>query len=1085
MIAQLQALEQSIQEVQSGGSTDGAAESAGPWMDGFCVDSNNKDVNSGVTMLGQLSGDVVSQQSACQEMCAGTAGITGCELIMNRANAGCYAHTSSTITHANGVQNHWCWLTAPPPPPPPPATSECAAGHVASACQEHADQRFDNDCCAAVGNGFCAPGYTYVEGKVGCSGGNHDHLRGTCCMPADSWIMDGFTEADCECCGCSSAGGWSGCPACPCCGGGRCGSYCSWLYKEESEDGGGEDDGGGERTTDDQCIWQGLHFCQQGCSLENCEQGPAGRCDCAKDYCWVETGRRDGGYQGWECKHHAWRPDAFAGQTIGLYSPVNSRWVRVTAQGTADSNIQGWDALIFDGGDNRYRKEPGVGGWGGICTCPDGHEYEVGDNMDACASLACVGGTSGACSNGGISASSAGMAVTCGNANRRRSLTVTSLAPSVAPRRHLLEEDDVMCAALGCRGPHISTDSKCEAGYHIPSTWQECEEAGNALREERKQIHGNQLFGLTDVSSYNGPWWNTSPSCWVRSHRQDHGIWASTHFSFRNCADPSVTCGDSAGAARAICMPNGFGSGHDASKCSDWSEDCCASDVWGEPQTCKDGYVARSTSAAECPSSWEACAMHQGGIGCYGCYPPDSTPSHPPQEVDHAGCMKKLAVASAIASSEINGYSAANVYNGKMGQDGGADWSSVGEGVGAWITLYFNTFEKVTQLKFAGRVRDDKFRLVEVELSDGSKQQIELKNTDALESYPMETHMAIQPTSSVRITCISVWGEGAPNRGAQEIELWSDRCMSVADSSGNLARACGADGLQPCTATQSSNQAGGVAARAVDANKDTGYISGRSCTHTTAESNPWWMIDLERVRSVKSVKLWNRADCCSDRLNGFEVWIGDTASSYDANSRCSAGAVAPLTSPHSLHVDCVGTGRYLFISLPGSNKILTLCEVEVYDSQKPATSDVADTAPEWRAPADGVPLSGQEADDACRAIGKRLCSYTELCPHGEGKPPVGMPGDHTDWMPFSDQSYGGRRWIHGGCGVHEQQYCANDGRECCGHGWCTAPGVDGCESRSVAANGYSTSCKGTYACCRGEGAAGVMRMPYVCVALEL
>ena len=71
----------------------------------------------------------------------------------------------------------------PPPPPPPPATSECAAGHVASACQEHADRRFDNDCCAAIGNGFCATGYSYVEGKVGCSGGIHGHLRGTCCIP--------------------------------------------------------------------------------------------------------------------------------------------------------------------------------------------------------------------------------------------------------------------------------------------------------------------------------------------------------------------------------------------------------------------------------------------------------------------------------------------------------------------------------------------------------------------------------------------------------------------------------------------------------------------------------------------------------------------------------------------------------------------------------------------------------------------------------------------------------------------------------------------------------------------------------------
>ena len=102
-------------------------------------------------------------------------------------------------------------------------------------------------------------------------------------------------------------------------------------------------------------------------------------------------------------------------------------------------------------------------------------------------------------------------------------------------------------------------------------------------------------------------------------------------------------------------------------------------------------------------------------------------------------------------------------------------------------------------------------------------------------------------------------------------------------------------------------------------------------------------------------------------------------------------------------------------------------------------------SPEWRAPTDGVPLSGQEAEDACRFIGKKLCHFNELCPHGEGKSPVGMPEDHTDWMPFSDDAYGGRRWIQAGCGVHEQQYCGNDGRECCGHGWCTSPGVDGCQ----------------------------------------
>ena len=39
----------------------------------------------------------------------------------------------------------------------------------------------------------------------------------------------------------------------------------------------------------------------------------------------------------------------------------------------------------------------GVGAWGGTCTCPDGDSYEVGDNNDDCASLACVGGSMGPC----------------------------------------------------------------------------------------------------------------------------------------------------------------------------------------------------------------------------------------------------------------------------------------------------------------------------------------------------------------------------------------------------------------------------------------------------------------------------------------------------------------------------------------------------------------------------------------------------------------------------------------------------------------------------------------------------------------
>jgi len=53
----------------------------------------------------------------------------------------------------------------------------------------------------------------------------------------------------------------------------------------------------------------------------------------------------------------------------------------------------------------------GVGGWGGTCTCPDGQEYQVGDNNDSCSSLACINGVSGACS--AVNPGGANVRVTC------------------------------------------------------------------------------------------------------------------------------------------------------------------------------------------------------------------------------------------------------------------------------------------------------------------------------------------------------------------------------------------------------------------------------------------------------------------------------------------------------------------------------------------------------------------------------------------------------------------------------------------------------------------------------------------------
>lgn len=60
--------------------------------------------------------------------------------------------------------------------------------------------------------------------------------------------------------------------------------------------------------------------------------------------------------------------------------------------------------------------------------------------------------------------------------------------------------------------------------------------------------------------------------------------------------------------------------------------------------------------------------------------------------------------------------------------------------------------------------------------------------------------------------------------------------------------------------------------RAVDGNMDMDW-SGMSCTETDGQ-DPWWRVDLGRDYYVSSVKIYNRVDCCGDRLRNFEIRVG-------------------------------------------------------------------------------------------------------------------------------------------------------------------------------------------------------------------
>eukprot|EP00299_Pterocystis_sp_00344_P013807 c6803_g1_i1.p1 GENE.c6803_g1_i1~~c6803_g1_i1.p1 ORF type:complete len:366 (+),score=69.25 c6803_g1_i1:37-1134(+) len=80
---------------------------------GFCVKADGSDENSGVVKLAEGDHQTDAKKQECLNKCAAYAGATGCEVIWNQDNRGCYVHTSTVITRGNGAGNHNCWISAP------------------------------------------------------------------------------------------------------------------------------------------------------------------------------------------------------------------------------------------------------------------------------------------------------------------------------------------------------------------------------------------------------------------------------------------------------------------------------------------------------------------------------------------------------------------------------------------------------------------------------------------------------------------------------------------------------------------------------------------------------------------------------------------------------------------------------------------------------------------------------------------------------------------------------------------------------------------------------------------------------------
>ena len=79
------------------------------YQNGYCVKQNNGDQNSGVIKINNLNIKSQTLKYDCLKKCHLYSTATGCEVIWDQGNRGCYVHTQE-VARGNGVPKHGCWI---------------------------------------------------------------------------------------------------------------------------------------------------------------------------------------------------------------------------------------------------------------------------------------------------------------------------------------------------------------------------------------------------------------------------------------------------------------------------------------------------------------------------------------------------------------------------------------------------------------------------------------------------------------------------------------------------------------------------------------------------------------------------------------------------------------------------------------------------------------------------------------------------------------------------------------------------------------------------------------------------------------
>ena len=161
-------------------------------------------------------------------------------------------------------------------------------------------------------------------------------------------------------------------------------------------------------------------------------------------------------------------------------------------------------------------------------------------------------------------------------------------------------------------------------------------------------------------------------------------------------------------------------------------------------------------------------------------------------------------------------------------------------------------------------------------------------------------------------------------------------------------------------AVSSSEAYGGAASRVVDGDTN-GVFNNNSVSHTDENEYAWWQVDLGASSPLSTVNVWNRTDCCTQRLDDHWTFVSDQP--FDTSLTPTQQAAKPgVWSSHRtgpapvVTVEKPGvTGRYVMVQL-SKKDYLTLAEVEVYGGKPAPAGDWVGT---WGT-AQAAPIVGSQ-----------------------------------------------------------------------------------------------------------------------------